>query len=81
MKIWIPKYKFHKYGKNGLFLETPGNLVLSHQKHGSPHSPTVIPFLLVDSCHKNKTFCGRGEVCFEMPDLRGTLKQTFSTAA
>ena len=27
MKIWIPKYGFHKYEKNGLFLRTLGNLV------------------------------------------------------
>ena len=29
MKIWIPKYGFHTYGKKELFLATLRNLVLS----------------------------------------------------
>ena len=41
-------------GKKGLFLATIGNLVLSHQKYGCPHPPTVILFLLVESCRKSK---------------------------
>ena len=48
MKIWIPKYGFHKYEKNGLFLRTLRNLVWIS------HPTTVIPFLLFDSCRKDK---------------------------
>ena len=45
MKIWIPKYGFHNYRKNELFLAP---------KIWTSHPSTVILFLLVDSCRKNK---------------------------
>ena len=61
MKIWIPKYRFQKYGKNGLFLATLGNLVLSH-KYMDPNPPTVVSFLLVDSCRKNKIRTNKPEI-------------------
>ena len=45
MKIWIPKYGFHNYRKNELFLAP---------KIWISHPSTVILFLLVDGCRKNK---------------------------
>ena len=47
MKIWIPKYGFHEYGKNELFPATLGNLQTTlATKIWIPHAPTVILFLL-----------------------------------
>ena len=50
----------YKYGKNVLFLATLGNIVLSHQNMDPPL--TIIPFLLVDSCQKNKVRTSEPEI-------------------
>ena len=50
----------YKYGKNVLFLAALGNIELSHQNTDPP--PTIIPFLLVDSCQKNKVRTSEPEI-------------------
>ena len=72
MKIWIPKYGFHKYEKNGLFLRTLRNLVWI------PHPTTVIPFLLFDSCRKDKIRTNDPEISSTVYEIiRTNLKPVF----